>query len=332
MRSKFNVQGKMSVFGGPHDTGVSPSEGLSLFNSEAEMISHGLGDFLLPADPGGATGLARRLNPDAHYLACRWWETDLEKRFLKDAEAWVTNVKTGARAKARPVDSGPADWTNRVADLSPGLAAELGLSTNDICTVEIGRSTEFEVDTSPNTAAPRIYRCDEWGARDPLASYFAKAAARGIVVHNTEGKNRDPFGDPEVEVRAAFANARQIQQSHMDERHWHDTGQHFTISQGGVITEGRHGTLAAAKQGLVVRGAHSPHANDDHWGIELAGDNRKQFVVSSEQWSALIALGRWLRSQAGIDFEIQPHNHFKDTTCPGRIVDHLDELRTAILK
>src|SRR5262249_44005015 len=130
MEILFRVEGKMSTFGGPKDTGMQPYEGLALFSSEQDMKNHGLGDFLLSQKAAGAPGLGRRLNPEKPYFACRWWGTDLKKEFLRSAWGWVENPKTGERMKARPVDSGPHAKTYRVADLSPGLAKALKLKTD----------------------------------------------------------------------------------------------------------------------------------------------------------------------------------------------------------
>jgi hypothetical protein len=340
MEILFRVEGKMSTFGGPKDSGMKPNEGLALFSSEQDMKNHGLGDFLLPKK--GSTGLGRRLNPDKPYLACRWWESGLNKEFVRNTWAWVENAKTGQRARARPVDSGPAEWTNRVADLSPSLAAALKLKTNDICRVTISdEASEFKLDIEHSPVAlaaamptafagPRVFTTEEWNAKPARVTDFAKHPGIGIVIHNTEGANRAPLPDPTAEREAAFANARQIQKDHFA-RGFSDTGQHFTISQGGVITEGRHGTLQAARAGLVVRGAHSPKANDEWWGIEIAGDNRAQFVVTNEQWTTLVDLCVWLcRLTGGKALQIQPHDHFKSTTCPGHIKDHLDILRSDV--
>jgi len=336
MAQLFRVEGKMSTFGGPKDVGMRPDEGLALFATEQEMRNHGLGDFLLTEAAAGAPGLGRRLDPAKPYIACRWWETSLKRPFLQDAWAWVENTRTGARMKARPVDSGPAEWTNRVADLSPGLARALGLETNDICSVTItNESSEFATSYGHERggplafSGPRVFTTEEWGAKPPKVSYFPKSAAVGVVIHNTEGRNRQPIGDLSHEVAAAFANAREIQQSHFD-RGWSDTGQHFTISQGGVITEGRHGSLDAARAGQVVRGAHAPGANDEWWGIEIAGDNRGSYVVTDAQWESLVSLVVWLNRLAGGELSIEPHNHFVDTTCPGLIQKKLGQLRADV--
>jgi len=136
--SPITLEGKMSVFGGPDDHLVGPDEGLSLFEAGDVAANP---DLFLPAQPAGTTGLARRLNPQAKYLACRWVLGVTPKSFLKLATTLVkvTNPANGQSANARPADTGPAIATGRVADLSPSLAAALGLETDHICRVEIPR-------------------------------------------------------------------------------------------------------------------------------------------------------------------------------------------------
>jgi hypothetical protein len=150
--SKFRVQGKMSVFGGPNDTGMKEEEGLALYNSEAEMQAHGVGDFLLP--PNGY-GLGRRLNTEKFYVACRWWGYGLKRSFMQDALVVVGNPRTRRQEIARAIDYGPNENTGRVADLSPGLARALGLNTDDICTVTIPANQEEPMPApTPATTAP----------------------------------------------------------------------------------------------------------------------------------------------------------------------------------
>jgi hypothetical protein len=336
----FRVEGKMSIFGGPKDTGMKPNEGLALFNSEQDMINHGLGDFLLPPAQSPFPGLGRRLNPEKPYLACRWWDAGLSKNIVKNSWVWVQNSSTGKKMRGRPVDYGPAEWTNRVADLSPGLARGLGLKTDNICIVTLTDDTsEFGIDVSHETrkdlpvafSGPRIYATEEWGAAPARVSYFPRKQAEGIVIHHTEYPNREPYADHWQEQKAAFENAKEIQRDHFS-RGWSDTGQHFTISQGGVITEGRHGTLDAAKCGEVVRGAHAPGANDEWWGIEIAGDNRDKFMVTPPQWDVVVALCVWLFRLSGRKLRIEPHDYFKETSCPGKIKEKLKDLQEEIIK
>ena len=178
---------------------------------------------------------------------------------------------------------------------------------------------------------PRVFTTAEWGARAPKRS-FTQQPAKGIVIHNMENANRAPqTGD--AEVQAAFRIARANQRSHMDDRGFSDTGQHFTISRGGIILEGRHGSLAAARIGQVVDSAHAGvnEQNKFWFGIELEGDNQQSFVVTSQQFDALTGLCAFLAHQSHLDPpKIEPHNKFHPTTCPGHIVEHLDDLRARV--
>jgi hypothetical protein len=152
----FQVTGKMSTFGGPDDHGVSPTEGLALFEPP-DLHDPKYASLFLPAPPPGTSGLARRLNPEKYYLACRWDYSQTPRKFLRDAIAVVFNPENKRSAQARPVDWGPNVDTKRVADLSPGLAAVLGLNTDDIVRVSVWASARA-------VAAPKVARIPK-GAR-----------------------------------------------------------------------------------------------------------------------------------------------------------------------
>lgn len=121
----FAVDGKCSYFGGPDDTGVSPSEGLA-FIYDIDEAPH----LFLPYQPEGTSGLARRLNPYVHYVACRWDYDVTSKEMLKSGKLALVRAG-GFELKAFPADWGPNENTGRVADLSPSLMDDLGLTTDD---------------------------------------------------------------------------------------------------------------------------------------------------------------------------------------------------------
>jgi N-acetylmuramoyl-L-alanine amidase len=125
--SLFTAVGKCSYFGGPDDMGVDEDEGLA-FIYEIEQAPH---LFLPETDETEGLGLARRLNPFVHYLACRWDYNVTPKETLLQHMALVTAVKTGVALTAFPADWGPHEDTDRVADLSPGLMKDLGIETDD---------------------------------------------------------------------------------------------------------------------------------------------------------------------------------------------------------
>lgn len=122
-------KGKCSWFGGPQDMGVSPSEGLAFLYqvSDAPYL-------FLPQQPPGTTGLARRLNPATHYVACRWDYNNLltSKEALRtQLSALLYAPKTKKYLLAYPADWGPNEDTDRAADISDGAMRALGITTDD---------------------------------------------------------------------------------------------------------------------------------------------------------------------------------------------------------
>lgn len=124
----LEVKGPCSWFGGPEDMGVAPDEGLA-FIYEYEEAPH----LFLDEQPEGTSGLARRLDPDVFYVACRWDYDVTPKEMLADPNlrALVRNPATGKQVLVWPADWGPHEDTGRVADLSPAVMDELGLTTDD---------------------------------------------------------------------------------------------------------------------------------------------------------------------------------------------------------
>jgi hypothetical protein len=133
---QFVAEGLVSWFGGPNDvTGVSPSEDLAFIYTTEDQP-----DLFLSYQPAGTTGLARRLNPEQPYVACRWpytAETKAQWReVLLHEMAMVYAPKTGKSIKCFPADWGPhEEKTGRAADLSPSALEYLGLETDDEVTV-----------------------------------------------------------------------------------------------------------------------------------------------------------------------------------------------------
>jgi hypothetical protein len=121
-----NETGTISWFGGPNDDGVSPSEGLAFIGNVMDKP-----ELFLPYQPEGTTGLARRLNENVHYIAMRWDYDKTPRDMLLTDLALVRATKTGVALTAFPADWGPNVNTGRIADLSLGLMADLGIQTDD---------------------------------------------------------------------------------------------------------------------------------------------------------------------------------------------------------
>jgi N-acetylmuramoyl-L-alanine amidase len=123
----LKVKGKVSYFGGPDDMGVDADEGLA-FLYEYEDAPH----LFLDEQPSGTTGLARRLNVDRPYVACRWdYDVTPKDMLAQPYPALVRAHSTGKQFLAWPADWGPHKDTGRVADISPSLMDRLGIATDD---------------------------------------------------------------------------------------------------------------------------------------------------------------------------------------------------------
>lgn len=181
-------------------------------------------------------------------------------------------------------------------------------------------------------AEPKIYTTSEWGAR-LVTRKSLKSVAKGIVIHNTENPNRAPSTGT-AEEQIAFKICRAIQIHHMDNNGWRDTGQNFTVSRGGLILEGRTGSLAAARSGKVVQGAHASGVseyNNKWFGIELEGYYVHEYVVTELQWDALVELCAWLSYWGKLHPLKDIIGHMDvlagHTNCPGLVEQHLPSLR-----
>jgi hypothetical protein len=131
----FYARGRMSTFGGPTDEKVSSSEGLAFFYQPSECPH-----LMLSEQPPGTTGMARRLDTNVFYVACRWpYDAGVPKDMLRNQmlKAAVRNPHNGKVFAAFPADWGPheEETSGRTADLSPALAEALGLATDDECEV-----------------------------------------------------------------------------------------------------------------------------------------------------------------------------------------------------
>jgi len=118
----------------------------------------------------------------------------------------------------------------------------------------------------------------------------------------------------------------------MDVNGWADTGQHFTISRGGYIMEGRHNSLSRlnAGSGMVV-GAHCPGQNDQAIGIENEG-TYTSVAPTTALYNKLVALCAYICDQYDISpTRIYGHRDFVSTACPGNVLySMLPQLRADV--
>ncbi len=260
----FRVEGKMSTFGGPHDLGMSPDEGLALFT--------------------------KAVNPDRYYFACRWNYAETSKEFLRRALARVENPANGRAVDARPVDWGPHPSTGRVADLSPGLAAALGLDTDDIVRITISARRATAV--KPSLRMKRAGHGSSNPHTKPVIRQFIKspncscrngASIDKIVLHCTEGSLASAVAEFQK------ADGRQV-------------SAHYVIDRNGDIYQ-----MVSDSD----RSNHCMGANQNSIGIEhVAGETDP---LTAPQAAASAALIRWLLQQ----YHIPRTNIFGHDFAPG---------------
>ncbi|GAA3503851.1 hypothetical protein GCM10019016_109630 [Streptomyces prasinosporus] len=137
---------------------------------------------------------------------------------------------------------------------------------------------------------------------------------------------------PDFSRAQAHAHAHWVQDLHMDDNGWADTGCHFLVSRGGWITEGRHGSLEALAGGSgFPLGTHTAGQNDHAVGIAGEGAYHDGAVPPGTQWEGLVTLcahacARY-RIPSGL---IHGHRDYGGTLCPGVLHDMLPRLRDEV--
>lgn len=178
----------------------------------------------------------------------------------------------------------------------------------------------------------RLHSREEWRAAPPRrpATVLADNPDK-IVIHHTASPNSEDGSQ-----RHAYALSRAIQHFHMKGRGWDDTGQHFTISRGGHVMEGRNRTLEVIGQGRKVGGlldmvlprrvghvvgAHTLHHNERAVGIENEG-TYMDAAVPDPLWQSLVRLCALLCAIYDLDpkHAIVGHRDFNPTSCPGDVL------------
>jgi hypothetical protein len=180
----------------------------------------------------------------------------------------------------------------------------------------------------------RVITTEEWGARQ--AGPFQKTFPKFIVVHHTDSRN--PPADPsQGTIDGAKKLARAIQRDHIDDNDWLDSGHNFLNTTGGVILEGRHGSLKSVQQGFCVQSAHALQdrfkiaGGNESPGIENEG-NFMTFQMGQMQWDSLVELCVSLCESCDISpANIRGHREFSNTDCPGDwLFAQLPRLRQAV--
>ncbi len=180
-------------------------------------------------------------------------------------------------------------------------------------------------------AGPRIISREDWGAlpvdlsaRNEYGLYDGASNPYGWYAYS--GDLAESY-QTLVAHHSAFyaadgvATLLEVQRLHRQDRGWADIGYHFLVDKDGTIYAGRS---------LAARGVHTAGHNTGSAGVCFLGDFREE-APPAAQWSALIALGRWLVTELELT-HIAAHNQFNwGTVCPGaKVVEGLPGLAEAL--
>ena len=180
----------------------------------------------------------------------------------------------------------------------------------------------------PGPGRPAIYSCDAWHARDPSDRVtVVPNRPSKILIHHTATENRTNVAPVDLGVLA-----RAIQNFHMDNDGWIDSGHQFLVNRGGLIAEGRHRSLETLRRGKsFIEGSQCTDYNDVSIGIE----NEGTYTEVDPPAPQLVSL-RALCAHACLQYRVDPrelygHRDFRDTACPGdRLYAILPALRAQV--
>lgn len=173
--------------------------------------------------------------------------------------------------------------------------------------------------TSPALAVPQptIHGTGAWGARAPkTAITILNYRPNKVIIHHTATANQTDYS-----LSRAFSLARGIQNYHMDNNGWIDTGQQLTISRGGHIMEGRHRSLETLRGGTsFTYGTHAGAQNDESIGIENEG-TYTSVGPTTALYNSMVDTVAYICQQYAIPTSrIYGHRDFMSTACPGNVL------------
>lgn len=174
----------------------------------------------------------------------------------------------------------------------------------------------------------KIYTCDEWGARPARKRPTVVGKPNEAIFHHTFGHVRQLDREPTESLEEAFQYARDIQNFHMDERGWNDSGHNFLVTRAGHILEGRHGSINAIRQSKMIVSAHCVDHNDQP-GVEH--EHRTEPHMTKAQHEASVQLYAWICRCCSIrPHNIFGHGQYNPTSCPAELKLELPSVRADV--
>jgi hypothetical protein len=176
-----------------------------------------------------------------------------------------------------------------------------------------------------------IILTSEWGAARPAGAISRVGKPNEIVFHHTAGHHPE-LDQTAGENRAeAIAYARAIQNDHMHRQPpFVDSGHNFLVTRSGHVLEGRHGSVAAIMDGVMVQSAHCVGQNQQP-GIEH--EHIGEEAMAPAQREASLLLHEFICRNTGIDpHSIRRHGKFNPTECPGALRAGLAQFRHDLVR
>lgn len=261
--------------------------------------------------------------------------------------AHQNHVNERLREHGDPVIPVDGDCGPQTILQSAFVAWFLGALETTIKTIQGGtipdRVVKFTADPSVRDAGQRqradqrrnkpfrelIILTSEWGAANPTGPITRVGKPARIIFHHTAGHHPDLDQDSGESRAEAIAYAKAIQRDHMHrpppDGPFIDSGHNFLVTRSGLVLEGRHGSVAAIMDGVMVQSAHSPTQNTQP-GIEHEHKDNEQ--MTPPQRDASLFLHEFICRHTGIKpSEIHPHKEFFATECPGALSASLDQFR-----
>uniref|UniRef100_A0A8C5QPS2 Peptidoglycan-recognition protein n=1 Tax=Leptobrachium leishanense TaxID=445787 RepID=A0A8C5QPS2_9ANUR len=149
---------------------------------------------------------------------------------------------------------------------------------------------------------PNILTKAQWGGRAATCRTAMTTPVAYVVVHHTEGTACTTQTN-------CIAQAKSVQNYHMNSNGWCDAGYSFMVGEDGNVYEGR---------GWSSVGAHAPNYNSNSIGISVFGSytSRNPNAAAQNAVQNLISCGvsrGFIRST----YILKGHRNVTATSCPG---------------
>jgi N-acetylmuramoyl-L-alanine amidase len=171
-----------------------------------------------------------------------------------------------------------------------------------------------------------IILAGEWGAAKATHAISRVGRPDKIIFHHTDGHHPDLDQNSGESNAEAIAFAQAIQRDHMHRQPpLIDSGHNFLVTRSGVVLEGRHGSVAAIMDGVMVESAHCPSQNDQP-GIEH--EHKGNEAMTPAQRNSSLFVHEFICRHTGIPPNaVHGHREFFATDCPGALDSALGQFR-----